>query len=154
MVSPGRRPAWAAALTGSWPGTHPISRPVVGSTSHVSFTHSETVATVGGAVSRFSKSLSGAKEKTPHKIAKPSTKCTTEPAAITMVRFHTGNRHIARCSSSGVVSSSWGVIPTILTKPPSGAALIPYWPCPSNDHRWTNPMVPGGLHPERLAVTR
>ena len=55
---------------------------------------------------------------------------------MTMVRFHTGNRHIARCSSPFGTSSSCGVIPTILTNPPSGMALMPYSVSPRrNDHR-------------------
>ncbi len=50
----------------------------------------------------------------------------TEPAAITTVRFQTGNRHIARGASSGVTSSS-EVIPAISQKPPRGIAFRPYW---------------------------
>jgi hypothetical protein len=60
-----------------------------------------------------------------------------EPADMTTVRFHTGKRHIARGWSSGATSSSCGVIPTILQKPPSGMAFKPYSVSP----RWNEKIV-------------
>ena len=56
---------------------------------------------------------------------KASTKCMNEPAQSTMIRCQAGWRRNDLGSSSGSTSSS-EVIPTILTKPPSGSALIPY----------------------------
>src|SRR5215475_15216825 len=61
-----------------------------------------------------------------HNKMKPRMKWVTEPEAMTIVRFQTAWRHIARGSSSGATSSSCGVIPTIFTNPPSGSALTPY----------------------------
>src|SRR5437773_9953406 len=61
-----------------------------------------------------------------HSTTNARMKWVIDPADITTVRFHTGYRHIARGSSSGATSSSCGVIPTILTKPPSGRAFRPY----------------------------
>ncbi len=56
---------------------------------------------------------------------KASTKCMNEPAQSTTIRCQAGWRRNDLGSSSGSTSSS-EVIPTILTKPPSGSALIPY----------------------------
>jgi hypothetical protein len=56
----------------------------------------------------------------------PRMKWVAEPALSTMVRFHTGYFHMARCSSPSGTSSSSGVIPTILTNAPAGIALTPY----------------------------
>ena len=47
-------------------------------------------------------------------------KWTVEPAASTTTRCRAGWRQKARGSSAGSTSSS-GVIPTILTKPPAGS---------------------------------
>ncbi len=52
-------------------------------------------------------------------------KWTNDPAASTTARCGAGWRKKARSSSPGSTSSS-GVIPTILTKPPAGMALMPY----------------------------
>src|SRR5690606_26927677 len=135
MTSPGRSPAAAAALRGS-PGAQARCPPVAGSASHSATAHGLTDSTVGAVRLSLSKSLIGANANTPHSSAKPSTKCTAEPAPITIVRFHTGYRHIARCCWPSGTSSSCGVIPTILTKPPTGSALIPYSVSPRrNDHR-------------------
>jgi hypothetical protein len=74
-----------------------------------------------------------------HSTTKPRTKWVTEPADITIVRFHTGYRHIARGSSAGATSSSCGVIPTIFTKPPSGIALSPYSVSPRRNENRVGP---------------
>ena len=83
----------------------------------------------------------------------PMMKWVTEPAAITIVRFHTGNRHMARSSSPGSTSSSCGVMPTILTNPPSGIALTPYSVSPlveRPESRTETGEIPGYLHAEGL----
>ena len=56
---------------------------------------------------------------------KASRKCMNEPAASTTIRCQAGCRRNDLGSSSGSTSSS-EVMPTILTKPPNGSALIPY----------------------------
>ena len=79
------------------------------------------------------------------KITKPMTKCMAGPAPITTVRFQAGNRHMARGWSA---SSSCGVMPVILTKPPTGMALTPYSiPPRRTDHRV-------GPNPAKNRVTR
>ena len=62
-----------------------------------------------------------------------------EPADITMVRFHTGKRHMARGWSAGSMSSSCGVIPTILQKPPSGIHASPYSVSPRRNENTFGP---------------
>src|SRR5581483_3301142 len=54
---------------------------------------------------------------------KASTKCMNEPANSTISRCQAGWRRNERGSSAGSTSSI-EVIPTILTKPPNGSALI------------------------------
>ena len=53
------------------------------------------------------------------------TKCMNDPAASTISRCQPGARRKDRASSSGSTSSI-EVMPTILTNPPSGSALMPY----------------------------
>ena len=85
-----------------------------------------------------------------------STKCMNEPAASTISRCQPGARRNDRGSSSGSTSSI-DVIPMILTKPPSGSALMPYSVSP----RWVDQIVgPKPMKywvhfmPNRLAVTK
>ena len=64
-----------------------------------------------------------------------STKCMNEPANRTIRRCQAGCRRNERGSSAGS-TSSMEVIPTILTNPPSGRALIPYSVSPRRvDHK-------------------
>ncbi len=69
------------------------------------------------------------------------TKCMNDPAASTISRCQPGARRKERSSSSGSTSSS-EVIPTILTNPPTGRALMPYSVSPRQvDHSvGPNPM--------------
>ncbi len=53
------------------------------------------------------------------------TKCMNDPAASTTARWWAGRAWNARPASAGSISSS-EVIPSILTNPPAGNALIPY----------------------------
>src|SRR5512138_1734311 len=87
--------------------------------------------------------------------ARASRKWVIEPADMTMVRFQTGYRHIARGWSSGATSSSCGVIPTILQKPPSGIALRPYSVSPRRHEKIVGPKPTKyfvTFMPKRLAV--
>src|SRR5438094_959908 len=60
-----------------------------------------------------------------NRTTKAVTKCEADPADSTMARFHLGAAPNERGSSSGETSSA-GDIPTILTNPPIGKALMPY----------------------------
>ncbi len=84
------------------------------------------------------------------------TKCMNDPAASTISRCQPGARRKDRASSSGSTSSI-EVIPTILTKPPTGSALMPYSVSP----RWVDHSVGPNptkylVHfmPNRLAITK
>ena len=57
---------------------------------------------------------------------KASRKCMNEPAQSTRSAARPGLLRNERASSSGSSGSSIECMPTILTKPPSGSALIPY----------------------------
>jgi len=113
--SPSCRPASLAGDFGSL-GAQPVA-------VSEAWTHEATV-TVAGCWSGVRAGLgTPTRNRVIHSTTKPRMKWVTEPADITIVRFHTGYRHIARGWSA---SSSCGVIPSIFTKPPSGSALRPY----------------------------
>src|SRR5689334_6052560 len=57
---------------------------------------------------------------------KASTKCMNEPAQSTRMRCQPGWWRNERGSSAGSSTSSSECIPMILTKPPTGSALMPY----------------------------
>ncbi len=84
------------------------------------------------------------------------TKCMNEPAASTISRCQPGARRKDRGSSSGSTSSI-EVIPTILTKPPSGSALTPYSVSPRQVDQTVGPKpMKYRVHfmPNRLAITK
>ncbi len=134
MVSPGSSPAWAAGLSGSVPALQATGCLVFGS-SLKSLTHEVTAPILAGELLTLRSSGTPTNANSAHSVANARMKWVTEPAVMTIVRFHTGKRHIARFSSPGSTSSSCGVIPTIFTKPPRGSALTPYSVSPRrNDH--------------------
>ncbi len=70
-----------------------------------------------------------------------------EPAHSTAIRCQAGWRRNDRGSSAGSSGSSSECMPTILTKPPSGSALMPYSVSP----RVVDQMV--GPKPTKYRVT-
>src|SRR4051795_4071456 len=101
ITSPGRRPACAAALCGSLPGTQSAACFVALSTWKFSLTQVETLASFGADESTLVPSGRPTNTTRIHSVTNARTKWATDPADMTTVRFHTGNRHIARFSSPG-----------------------------------------------------
>ena len=90
------------------------------------------------------------------KITAASAKWVADPATSTTVRCHRGNRQKARWLSAAGTSSS-GVIPMILTKPPAGKALTPYSVSPRRNDQIVGPKPAKycvAFMPKRLAVSR
>ena len=115
-LSPGRSPASLAGDGWSDAVQVPLS-------SAVTLAATQELIVPSWVVLSFSMPTPSARPKISRKA---STKCMNEPAQSTTIRCQAGWRRNDLGSSAGSSTSSSEFIPTILTKPPNGRALIPY----------------------------
>ena len=114
--SPSRSPA---SLAGDG-GSDAVQVPLL---SWVVFAATQVLTVPSWVVLSFSMPMPSARPKISRKA---STKCMNEPAQSTTIRCQAGWRRNDLGSSAGSSTSSSECIPMILTKPPTGSALIPY----------------------------